>query len=164
MNDRVIRRKCCCIYFYTFFYSFNRECGVSFNLSEYPAYWPILANVWHMSLYAKKSLYQYRPVLRCCTPPLPYLCRLMCGHGYYRHKCSKSSEIVETETERSRLSVIKESKTIKVYCLNLTISVDPDPVPSCALSYIKHFIVVGDNVRCVFAGQIQCSDSKGSVC
>ena len=75
----------------------------------------------------------------------------MCGHGYYRHKCSKSSEIVETETERSRLSVIKESKTIKVYCLNFTISVDPDPVPSCALSYIKHFIVVGDNVRCVFA-------------
>ena len=71
---------------------------------------------------------------------------------------------METETERSRLSVIKESKTIKVYCLNLTISVDPDPVPSCALSYIKHLIVVGDNVRCVFAGQIQCSDSKGSVC
>ena len=71
---------------------------------------------------------------------------------------------METETERSRLSVIKESKTIKVYCLNFTISVDPDPVPSCALSYIKHFIVVGDNVRCVFAGQIQCSDSKGSVC
>ena len=153
------------LHFYTFLYSLNRKCCVSFNLSEHPAYWLIFANVWHTCHYMLKRV-SISIDLYCVAVHLlwSYLCRPMCGHRYYRHKCSKSSEIVETETERSRQSAIKQSKTIKVYCLNFTISVDPDPVPSCALSYIKHFIVVGDNVRCVFAGQIQCSDSKGSVC